>query len=340
MKVDLRSDTVTKPSPQMVLEMLKADQGDDVFEENATVNELQDYCADLFGHEAALFCVSGTMANQIAINIHTRPGDELICADQSHIYLYEAGGVAHFSGVQIKLLPAARGLLSASQIESSINHDDVHYPATKLVCIENTFNRGGGSVYPLLVLKEIRQLCDKKNLALHLDGARVFNAIVEAGYSPHEIGTLFDSISVCLSKGLGAPIGTVLIGSKKFIHQARRARKRFGGGWRQAGFLAGCGLFALRNNVERLKEDHRRSKEVGEILKTKRFVQEVVDVQTNILIFKTKDISEAEKLLKRLEGEGILCGSKDRDIRFVFHLDVSEPQYHFLCDTLKNLHEI
>ena len=247
--IDYRSDTFTKPSPQMLEAMFKADVGDDVFCEDSTVNKLESLAAEMFGMEAALFCPSGTMTNQIAIKCHTQPGDEVICDKLSHVYVYEGGGIAFNSGCQVKLIEGDRGRINAEQVLNAINPEDVHKPVSRLVSLENTANRGGGSCYELDDIKQIREICLQHNLKLHLDGARLFNAIVEKQESPKSYGEIFDSISVCLSKGLGAPVGSVLIGNSELIRKARRVRKVFGGGMRQAGYIAAAGVFALQNNI-------------------------------------------------------------------------------------------
>ncbi len=252
--IDLRSDTVTKPTPAMLEAMMNAQIGDDVFGEDISINQLELKVADLFGHEAGLFCPSGTMTNQIAIAVHTSPRDEVICHQHSHIYLYEGGGPAFHSGVSLRLLPGDRGLLTATDISEAINPDNVHFPRTTLVSLENTMNKGGGACYDLVELQKIKEICRQNNLKLHLDGARIFNAIVAKGYTAKEIGNVFDSVSVCLSKGLGAPVGSVLIGTKVFIHEARRVRKVFGGGMRQAGFLAAAGIYLHGDQVHRFQQ--------------------------------------------------------------------------------------
>ncbi|MEK0420421.1 MAG: low-specificity L-threonine aldolase, partial [Bacteroidota bacterium] len=266
--IELRSDTFTKPTEAMHKAMFSAKVGDDVFGEDPSVNELESFAADMFGMEAAVFCPSGTMTNQIAINVHTRPGEEVICEHGSHVYFYEAGGIARLSGCQARTIAGTRGQIFPEQISPLINPEDAHRPRTRLVCLENTCNRGGGSTYAMENMRSIRALCDNNNLKLHLDGARLFNAMVANHESPLDYGKIFHSISVCLSKGLGAPVGSLLLGDKAFIHEARRARKAFGGGMRQAGFLAAAGLFALQNHVERLAEDHKKARRLTEALKT------------------------------------------------------------------------
>ena len=336
--IDLRSDTVTKPTPAMLDAMMHAKVGDDVYGEDETVNRLQQMAADMFGMEAGLFCPSGTMTNQIAIKVHTQPGDELICADNSHVYKYEGGGIAFNSGVQAKTLKGDRGRITASQIVEVINDGNVHFPVTKLVTLENTANRGGGSFYDLDEIKRIRKMCTENNLILHLDGARIFNAIVETNYTAKDMGQIFDSISVCLSKGLGAPVGSVVLGKKEFINKAKRVRKVFGGGMRQAGFIAAAGVYALQNNITRLKDDHQRAKQVADVLKQKSFVKEMMPVDTNIIIFKAVNVETANQFIDRMKSENILVGKISSDeCRMVFHLDVTDEMVNRLIEKLNSV---
>src|SRR5215211_5906694 len=287
--IDYRSDTFTKPTPGMLEAMFKAKVGDDVFGEDPTVNELEAMSAELFGMEAAVFCPSGTMTNQIAIKCHTQPGDEVICDVSSHIYQYEGGGIAFNSGASVKLLYGDKGRITAQQVLDNINADDVHKAHTSLVSLENTSNRGGGSCYEIEEIKKIKTVCDENNLILHLDGARLFNALIQKKQTPNEYGQLFNSISICLSKSLGCPVGSLLLGDAPFIKKARRVRKAFGGGMRQAGFLAAAGIYALRNNVQRLEEDHRHAAVLAEAISVKEFTAFVLPVETNIVIFELKD---------------------------------------------------
>jgi len=325
MLIDLRSDTVTKPTKLMLEAMFKAEVGDDVFGEEPTVNALEKKMAELFGKEAALFCPSGTMTNQIAIKVHTQPGDEVLCDVTAHIYNYEGGGVSSNSGVQIKLIQGEQGRISAKQVQESINPVFDWLTNTRLVCIENTGNRAGGSYYSLSQMQELSAVCKKNKLSFHLDGARIFNAIVENDYTAKDIGPLFDSISVCLSKGLGAPIGSVLLGDKEFIRKSRRVRKVFGGGMRQAGYLAAAGIYALDNHVERLKEDHRRAKELSFIINKLDYVDNVLPVDTNILIFNLKEHVNPEQFLQKLADKNIKAVSFGKQaIRFVTHLDFTD----------------
>jgi threonine aldolase len=322
--LDLRSDTLTKPSTGMREAMYAAPLGDDVFGEDPTVNALEEKIASLFGKEAALFCPSGTMTNQIAIRLHTGPQKEVICHQHSHIYLYEGGGIMANSMASVKLLTGDLGKITASQVWESINPDDVHAPETTLVSLENTMNKGGGSIYTLDEIRPIQALCQEKGLKLHLDGARLFNALVETGDAPADWGKLFDTISICLSKGLGCPIGSVLLGSKADIKRARKVRKVFGGGMRQAGFLAAAGIYALDHQVKRLKEDHQRARTLGEFLSKAPHVVEVLPVATNIVIARLGGISP-EAYLQALSSKGIKGVKFGKDlVRFVTHLDFGD----------------
>jgi len=321
--IDLRSDTVTKPSKEMLEAMFSAETGDDVFGEDPTVNELERKVAEIFGKEAALYCPSGTMTNQIAVNVHTSPGDEVILHQFSHVYYYEGGAMMRNSGVSVCLLNGPRGMISAGEILDHINPpDDVHRPLTTLVEVENSMNKGGGAVYPFPVLEEISAVCRGKGLNLHLDGARLFNAMAVGDKTPRDYGKLFDSISTCLSKGLGAPVGSVLSGSAAFIKKARRTRKVFGGAMRQAGYLAAAGIYALDHNIERLKQDHDRARYLAGVLSGLPYVESVMPVDTNIIIFTLREGLEADALIARLKEKDILALSLNRrSIRFVTHLD-------------------
>jgi len=336
MPIELRSDTFTQPGPAMLAAMQHAETGDDVFGEDPTVNRLEAYIAKLFGMEAGLFCPSGTMTNQIAIRCHTRPGDEVICESLAHVYIYEGGGMASNSQAQARPLAAARGLLHAAQVEAAINSDDIHKAPTRLVCLENTSNRGGGSCYTQEAMEAIAAVCQHNKLALHLDGARIFNAITAKGEDPRYYGRTFDSISVCLSKGLGAPVGSVLLGKGDWIKQARRIRKVFGGGMRQAGFLAAAGLYALENNVERLREDHRHASLLAETLQELPWVAAVHAPETNIVLFDLPSGLHSSQVISQLGAQGIRAGATGpSQIRFVTHLDVSPEQVEMACRLLK-----
>ena len=338
MIVDFRSDTLTKPTEGMLKAMMKADTGDDVFGEDPTVNKLEQMAADLFGMEASLYCPTGTQSNQIAIKVHTVPGDEVICEETSHVYQYEGGGIAFNSGAQTKLLKGTRGQVTAVHVLESINPDDPHKPVSKLVSLENTCNRGGGSCYQFNAIEDIRKVCDDNNLMLHLDGARLFNALVATGQSAKQYGKTFHSISVCLNKGLGCPIGSILLGKKSFIYKARRVRKVFGGGMRQAGYMAACGIYALENNIDRLAEDHLLAKKIATVLEGKQFVDSILPVETNIIIFSVKPYLKANDLVEKLKKEGILViAMSPTQIRFVTHLDIQPEMVEY---TLKKLKEI
>lgn len=322
--LDLRSDTLTQPTAGMKEAMFAAPLGDDVFGEDPTVNALETKIAALFGMEAALFCPSGTMTNQIAIRLNTGPQKEVICHQYSHIYLYEGGGIMANSMASVKLLTGDLGKITASQVAESINPDDVHAPETTLVSLENTMNKGGGSIYTLDEIKPIHALCREKGLKLHLDGARLFNALVESGESPADWGAHFDTISICLSKGLGCPIGSVLLGTKADIKRAKKVRKVFGGGMRQAGFLAAAGIYALDHQVDRLKEDHRRARVLGQFLVQAPHVTEVLPVATNIVIARIEGKSP-EMYLQELTSKGIKGVKFGKDlVRFVTHLDFGD----------------
>jgi threonine aldolase len=326
MKIDLRSDTVTKPTHEMQQAMWAAEVGDDVMGDDPTVNVLQEKAAQLFGMEDALFCPSGTMTNQLAIRAHTQPGSDVICDKYSHIYLYEGGGIMLNSLSSVKLLDGDRGRLTAAQITDAISPEhDIHSTVTRLVSLENTMNKGGGSYYDFNEIEAIRKVCDERDIPLHLDGARLFNALVETGEQPAQYGAVFDSISICLSKGLGCPVGSLLIGTKEVIRKAKRFRKVMGGGWRQAGFLAAAGIYALDNHVERLREDHRRAKEIGNIFENKPEVESVFPVDTNIVIIKLAPGISENDYVKKLAESGILAVTFGKGlVRFVTHLDFTD----------------
>ncbi len=337
--VDLRSDTVTKPTKPMLEAMFSAKVGDDVFGEDETVNKLEATAATLFGMEAGLYCPSGTMTNQIAIKLHTKPGDEIICDFTSHVFQYEGGGIAFNSGASAQLVHGNRGRITASQVEAAINNPhDIHKPVTTLVVLENTSNRGGGSCYELADIESIKQICSQNNLKLHLDGARIFNALIAKKQTPLQFGQQFDTISVCLSKGLGAPVGSVLLGSKEMINRARRIRKVFGGGMRQAGIIAAAGLYALENHFERLGIDHKHAKLIEEALLTHPKVKSVLPVETNIVIFNLKETVETNRFIDQLKSQGILClATGKKQVRFVLHLDVTEEMVSTVIRSLKEI---
>lgn len=333
--IDFRSDTVTKPTKGMLDAMMKAEVGDDVFGDDPTVNALQEKAAEMFGMESALFCASGTMTNQIAINVHTCPGDEVICEKNSHVYLYEGGGIAKNSGASVQLLNGNKGQISVAEIEAGIRVDDPHFPKSQLVSLENTSNKGGGTCYDLHQLKEIKELCKTRNLILHLDGARLFNALVAKEQNTEDYGAIFDSISICLSKGLGCPVGSLLLGKKDFIYQAKRVRKSFGGGMRQAGYLAAAGIYALDHHIERLEEDHRHARLLAAALSDSRDIVNVWEPETNILVAELENSAAVDEYLNKLEQREVLAvrfGSNM--VRFVTHLDLSTEQVHMAMDRL------
>lgn len=338
MVIDLRSDTVTVPSKEMLRQMLAAKVGDDVFGDDETVNNLEKYSANLFGKEAAVFCPSGTMTNQIAIKLHTNSPGEVICEETSHIHLYEGGGIGFNSGLATKLLKGDAGRLTADQIEKAISIDNVHFPETQLVSLENTCNKGGGSIYEIEEIKKIRAVCVANNLKLHLDGARIFNALAVADYSAKDIGRQFDTISICLSKGLGAPIGSLLLGSKEDIYKARRLRKILGGGMRQVGYLAAAAHYALQNNLDRIVEDHHKAKVLGDKLLQLNFVKKVLPVYTNIVIFEIIESISCDDIICQLGEHDIkVVAFGPQQIRLVTHLDFTNEM---LEKTIKILQKI
>lgn len=339
MEINLISDTVTKPSHEMLQHMFRAKVGDDVYKQDPTVNELEDTLAGLFGMEAALFFPSGTMANQTAIKLHTQPGDELICDKWAHVYNYEGGGAAFNSGASCRLIDGDRGMVTAAQVAEAINPPDFyHSPLTSLVCIENTTNKGGGACYDLQTLREIKAVCTQNNLKYHLDGARLWNALVAKKQHPKQFGELFDTISVCLSKGLGAPVGSVLLGSKADMNKALRIRKILGGGMRQAGYLAAAGLYALQNNVGRLEEDHRRAKQLGGFLQQLGWIDKVEPVETNILIFSIKPQYSETALIEKLKQKSIYISSLGKGkLRIVTHLDYKEVMHNYVLEAFSRM---
>lgn len=338
MLIDYRSDTVTKPNPAMHQAMMSAPIGDDVYGEDPSVNELEKLAAAMFGMEAALFCPSGTMTNQIAIKCHTQAGDEVICDVSSHIYQYEGGGIAFNASASVNLVYGNRGRITAHQVAAAINADDVHKPPTTLVSLENTANRGGGSCYEFEEIQKIRDVCNQHNLMLHLDGARLFNALVAKNQSPEAFGKVFHSISICLSKSLGCPVGSLLLGNTAFIKKARRFRKVFGGGMRQAGFMAAAGIYALQNNIHRLQQDHDHAKQIAEAFSQKEFVAEVLPVETNIIIFNVQEPYTAKQLVQQLKEQHILAYAiAPTQVRLVTHLDITPNMVDKTITTIKTL---
>lgn len=337
--IDFRSDTVTRPTPEMLQAMMSASVGDDVFGDDPTVNALELKASAMFGMEAALYCASGTMANQIAIKAHTQPGDEVICHKLSHVYYYEGGGIAMNSGASVCLLEGDRGRITAQDVASHINPpDDPHRPLTRMVSVENTMNKGGGAIYDFNELKAIGKVCRDNGLKFHLDGARLFNALVETGITPSDYGQLFDTISICISKGLGAPVGSILLGKKDFIRKARRIRKVYGGGMRQAGYLAAACIYALDNNVERLRDDHRRARRLEEILLTLPYVESVVPVHTNLVFFLLKPTMPVDTFLNKLKENNIhALQLAPQEVRFVTHLNITDEMIVKTVDVLRNI---
>jgi threonine aldolase len=338
MIIDLISDTVTKPTPKMLESIMNAKVGDDVFKMDSTTNELQKKAAAMFGMEDALFFPSGTMANQTAIKLHTQPGDKLFCDKYAHVYNYEGGGAAFNSGVTCKLIDGDRGMFTAKQLQEAISgRSDIHVPYSSLVCIENTTNKGGGACWDFSELKKIQKLSKQNNLAFHLDGARLFNALVAKNESPKQYGALFDTISICLSKGLGAPIGSILLGSKVHIAKALRIRKLLGGAMRQVGFLAAAGIYALDNHVERLAEDHKKAKEIGRVLEEVTYVTKVEKIETNIVIFYVDDKIGDTNFIQQMASKNILLTPMgEGKIRIVTHLDYTNEMHEILLKELKN----
>jgi len=338
MIIDLRSDTVTKPTPLMLEAMMQAKVGDDVYKEDQTVNILEEKIAKLFGKEQALFFPSGTMANQTAIKLHTNPGDQVICDKYAHIYNYEGGGASFNSGVSCKLIDGHRGMFTAKQVEEAINPPDFyHSPLTRLVEIENTTNKGGGACWDFNEILKIKALCKTHNLGFHLDGARLWNALIAKNETTAQYGEAFDTISVCLSKGLGCPVGSVLVGDKAIMSNAIRVRKILGGGMRQIGFLAAAGLYALENNINRLAEDHQKANHLAALLKQSNCVKNVEPVETNIVIFELfKENSEA--FLKTLSNNQILITNMGNNkLRMVTHLEIDDNQLENVEKVIKSL---
>lgn len=337
MIIDLISDTVTKPTAKMLEVMMHAKVGDDVFKSDPTVNELQEKAAKMFGMEDALFFPSGTMANQTAIKLHTQPGDKLICDKYAHVYNYEGGGAAFNSGVTCKLIDGQRGMFTAAQLEEAVfGRADIHVPYSRLVCIENTTNKGGGACWDFSELEKIQKIAKENNLAFHLDGARLFNALVAKKESPKQYGQLFDTISICLSKGLGAPIGSILMGSKEDISKALRIRKLFGGAMRQVGFLAAAGIYALDNHINRLEEDHQKAKEIGAVLESVSYVTKLETIETNIVIFYVDEKIGVAKFIQKMKDKNILLTPMGEGrIRIVTHLDYTKEMHEILLEALK-----
>ncbi len=339
MEINLISDTVTKPSPEMLQAMFNAKVGDDVFKQDPTVNAFEKMVADLFGMEAALFFPTGTMANQTAIKLNTNPGDQIICDKWSHIHLYESGGASANSGVNFNLLDGNRGMITAEQVKAGINDPEFyHTPLSKMVGIENTTNKGGGACYEIEELQKIKQVCVDHNLKYHLDGARLWNAMVVKKQHPKQFGALFDTISVCFSKGLGCPIGSVLLSDTETMHRALRIRKIFGGNMRQSGYLAAAGIYALQNNINRLEDDHKRAKELGQALQHLPWIEKVAPVETNILIFEVKKTLNEKGVIEKFKDKGILISSMGQGkLRIVTHLDYRQVMHEYVLEAIEKL---
>jgi threonine aldolase len=339
MEINLISDTVTKPSPEMLQAMFHAKVGDDVFKQDPTVNDFEQKVAELFGMEAAMFFPSGTMANQTAIKLNTNPGDQIICDKWSHIHLYEAGGASFNSGVNFNLLDGNRGMITAEQVKNGINDPEFyHAPLSKMVGIENTTNKGGGACYDIETLQEIKQVCVDHNLKYHLDGARLWNAMMAKKQHPKQFGALFDTISVCFSKGLGAPIGSVLVSDAETIKKALRIRKMFGGNMRQSGYLAAAGIYALQNNINRLEDDHRRAKELGAKLQQLSWVAKVETVETNIVVFSVQPHIADKQVIDALSQKGIAISLLAKGtLRMVTHLDYKEVMHTYVLEALEKM---
>lgn len=339
MIIDLRSDTVTKPSKGMLEAMLQAKVGDDVYAEDETVNALESRVATLFGKQKAVFFPSGTMANQTAVKLHTNPGDQVICDKYAHIYNYEGGGASFNSGVSCNLLDGHRGMFTAQQVEEAINPPDFyHSPLTRLVALENTTNKGGGAIWDFNEMLNIKTVCDTHKLGLHLDGARLWNALAKTKETPQDYGCVFDTISVCFSKGLGCPVGSVLVGDEDIMKNAIRIRKILGGGMRQIGYLAAAALYALDNNRDRLVEDHKKAKELAVVLNDLPQVNTVEKVETNIVIFSLKNEKEEQAFVNKLDENTVRISAMGKGkLRMVTHLDYTNEQHNYLLDLLKTM---
>ena len=338
MLIDLRSDTVTKPTKDMLEAMMQAEVGDDVFREDPTVNALEVRLANMFGKPQALFFPSGTMANQTAIKLHTNPGEQVICDKYAHIYNYESGGASFNSGVSCNLLDGDRGMFTANQVIEAINPDAYYYSQTSLVEIENTTNKGGGACWDFNEIIKIKEVCQSHNLGFHLDGARLWNALVEKKETTLQYGEVFDTISVCLSKGLGCPIGSVLIGNDDIMKNAIRIRKIFGGNMRQVGYLAAAGLYAIDNHIDRLLDDHKKAKDIGNSLSKLSYISKVEPVETNIVIFElNKDVSEKDFVQKLQDHNIHILGMGSNKLRIVTHLDYTDVMHEKLLKVLKTL---
>ncbi len=338
MEINLISDTFTQPTPEMLDFMMSAKVGNDIFDDDPTVNLLQNKLAALFGKEEALFFPSGTMANQTAVKIHTQPGQQLICDKWAHVFNFEGGGAAFNSGVSCALIDGNRGMFTAKQVKQAINPDSIHIAETRLVTVENTTNKGGGACWDIAELKRIKKVCDDNHLAFHLDGARLFNALIVKNETPKQYGDLFDTISICFSKSFGAPIGSVLMGSKVSMKKAKRIRKLFGGAMCQVGYLAAAGIYALDNHVERLAEDHQRAKILGNTLKQNSYIKKVELIETNIVIFNVIDTVDENEFIEALQQKDISISSMgEGKLRMVTHLDFTDDMLEIVIKELNNI---
>lgn len=339
MIIDLRSDTVTRPTQGMMQAIMNAEVGDDVYKEDPTTNKLEQKLAAMFGMDSALFFPSGSMANQAAIKMHTQPGEQLIADKWAHVFNYEGGGVSFNSGVSCKLIDGNRGMITGSQVEENINPPDFyHSPLTSLVCLENTTNKGGGACYDFSEIEKIHQICGKHNLGFHLDGARIWNALEAQKQNPKDFGKVFDTISVCLSKGLGTPMGSVLIGKKEIMKKAMRVRKVLGGGMRQIGFMAAAGIYALDNHRDRLAEDHKKASEISAMLAKQNYVKEVEPTETNIVIFYLSEAISEEKFMNDLLQKNVKISSMGQGkLRIVTHLDYTDAMHEKFLEVLNNI---
>lgn len=338
MTIDYRSDTFTRPTPGMLDAMYSAETGDDVFGEDPSVNRLEAMMADFFGKAAALYCPSGTMSNQVGIKVHTLPGDEVICSSLAHVYIYEGGGIAFNAGAQVRPITGERGMITAAEVSAAINPDDVHKARTSLVCLENTSNRGGGCCYDWEEVLRIKAVCQERGLKLHLDGARLFNALIATRQDPKAYGNVFDSISVCLNKGMGCPMGSVLLGSETFIREARRIRKKLGGGMRQAGYMAATGIYAMENHLQRLEQDHLHAKQIAHTLLEMNFTGHMLPVETNILIFDVIGDWTPVSFAEYLSREGIkVMPISTTQVRMVTHLDITPDMVERTCQVIEGM---
>jgi len=337
--IDVRSDTVTKPTEAMRKAAYEAEVGDDVYKEDPTVNRLEEKAAEILGKEAALFVTSGVQGNQIAVLTHCRPGNEIILEENSHLFFYEGGAISAFAGVQPRTIRGLKGAMDPTDVEMAIRGDDIHFPETGLICIENTHNRAGGAIIPLENMKAIYEVAKKYHVPVHLDGARLFNTVVATGIPASEYAQYTDTVQICLSKGLGAPVGSIIAGPREFIERARKWRKRLGGGLRQSGIIAAPALIALTNMVDRLSEDHGKAKYLAEgISKIEGFNVEN-DVETNIIVVGTKEAGlTSDQLVEKLKEKEILAvGFGPYSVRFVTHYDVSMNDMDHVIQALNEI---